>query len=137
MSSGAAKIPLGPFHIATRLLPHWEPNAGIRVTTGGQSLVYTGDCGPSRDLVTLAREADLLLAEASYVDDVPADSRDNLSSASLAARQASAAGVARLLLTHLLPGTPPPSSRAAAAGYFLGDVGVATAGLVVDLSAVS
>ena len=29
-------------------------------------MVYTGDCGPSEELIKLANEADLLLAEASY-----------------------------------------------------------------------
>ena len=68
-------------------------------------LVYTGDAGPDAALVELARDADVLLAEASYVDTVPADNLRTLSSARDAGRQAAAAGVGTLVLTHLLPGT--------------------------------
>jgi ribonuclease BN (tRNA processing enzyme) len=126
---------IGPFRADTRLLPHWLPNAGVRLTAGDRTLAYTGDTGPSPEVVALARDADLLLAEASYVDVVPADSRAHLTSARDAGRQAATAGVGRLLLTHLMPGTDPAAARAAAAdaGYG-GDVGVATADLVVDVN---
>src|SRR5229473_1612859 len=49
--------------------------------------------------------ADLLLAEATYVDQVPEDSRPYLSSARIAGQQAADASARRLMLTHLQPGT--------------------------------
>jgi ribonuclease BN (tRNA processing enzyme) len=58
------------------LLPHFMPNAGLRLEAGGQTLAYTGDTWPSPDLLSLARGADLLLAEASYGREVPGDSAD-------------------------------------------------------------
>jgi ribonuclease BN (tRNA processing enzyme) len=128
------RLDIGPFHAETRLLPHWMPNAGVRLTAGGRVLAYTGDSGPSPDVVELARDADLLLAEATYVDQVPEDSQRYLSSATQTGRQATAAGVRHLLLTHLLPGTDPGAARAAAGDEYDGAVGVATAGLIVDLS---
>jgi ribonuclease BN (tRNA processing enzyme) len=57
---------IGPFTASTRLLPHWVPNAGIRLAAGGRVLAYTGDCGPGPEVVALARDADLLLAEATH-----------------------------------------------------------------------
>jgi len=84
-------------------------------------------------VVDLARGADLLLAEASFIDQVPEDSRHTLSSADQQGRQAAEAGVGRLLLTHLLPGTDPDAARAAAERGYRGEVGVATPGLVVGL----
>lgn len=30
-----ARFEVGPFEVATRLLPHWVPNAGIRLSAGG------------------------------------------------------------------------------------------------------
>ena len=126
-------LDVGPFHMRTRLLPHWLPNAGVRLTAGGPVLAYTGDTGPSHGVADLAREADLLLAEATYVDQVPEDSADYLSSARQQGRQAAAAGVRRLLLTHLAPGTDPAAAQAAARDGYRGDAGVATAGLVLDL----
>jgi len=124
---------VGPFQVSTRLLPHWVPNAGIRLAAGGSVLAYTGDSGPSPEIRALARDADILLAEATYVDRVPDDSRAYLSSARHAGRQAAAAGVGRLVLTHLWPGTSAAAARDAAAAAFDGEVGVATAGLTLTL----
>jgi ribonuclease BN (tRNA processing enzyme) len=126
-------LDIGPFHARTGLLPYSRPNAGIRLTAAGQVLAYTGDTGPSRGVADLARGADLLLAEASYADQVPEDLADSLSSAGLQGRQAAAAGARRLLLTHLMPGTDPAAAQAAARHGYRGDVGVATAGLVLDV----
>ena len=111
----------------------WVPNAGLRLSAGSSVLVYTGDSGPSPDLAELARHADLLVAEATYVDQVPESSRRYLSSARHAGQQAAQAGASRLLLTHLWPGTNPSAARAAAGEEYDGNTGVATADLVVDL----
>jgi len=124
---------IGPFGAQTRLLPHSRPNAGVRLAAGGQVLTYTGDTGPDDGVVGLARSADLLLAEASFIDQAPEDSRRTLSSARQQGRQAAEAGAGRLLLTHLLPGTDPDAARAAAERGYRGEVGVATPGLVVEL----
>src|SRR5262249_60487503 len=96
-------------------------------------LGYRGDTGPSAAVVELVRGADLLLAEATYVDEVPESSRRYLTSARHAGRQATEADVRRLLLTHLWPGTDPLAARAAAGGEYRGEIGVAAAGLVLDL----
>nr|WP_231934945.1 MBL fold metallo-hydrolase [Micromonospora viridifaciens] len=124
---------IGPFRAETRLLPHWVPNAGVRLTAGGRVLTYTGDTGPSPDVVALARDADLLLAEATHVDEVPEDSRRYLSSARQVGRQATEAGVGRLILTHLWPGTDPAAALAAAADSYPGKISVATPDLSLDL----
>jgi ribonuclease BN (tRNA processing enzyme) len=129
-----AQFELGPFRAETRLLPHWEPNAGIRLTADGQVIAYTGDTGPSPEVVALARDADLLLAEATYPDEVPAHSSRFLSSARTAGRQATEAGAARLVLTHLWPGTNPQTALTAAADTYAGPVAVAASNLTVDLA---
>jgi ribonuclease BN (tRNA processing enzyme) len=125
---------IGPFRAQTRLLPHWVPNAGLRLTAGDRVLAYTGDSGPGQDVVDLARGADLLLAEATYVDDVPEHSRGYLTSARRAGRQATAAGVRHLVLTHLWPGTDATSAQAAAEDGYDGEIAIATSGRVFDLS---
>jgi ribonuclease BN (tRNA processing enzyme) len=125
---------IGPFQIRTRLLPHWVTNAGIRVTAGRTALAYTGDSGPSPEIARLAQGADLLLAEASYVDRVPADARECLSSAQQTGRHAADAEVGRLLLTHLLPGTATTAALDAAADSYFGNIDIAVAGLALDLS---
>lgn len=120
---------IGPFEIATRTLPHSRPNVGIRLTANGAALVYTGDAGPDPGLVEMARGTDLLLAEATFVDAVPADNLGTLSSALDAGRQAAEAGVGGLVLTHLPPGTDPRAARRAAETAYSGPVKIARMGL--------
>ena len=128
-----ASMDIGPFRAGTRLLPHWLPNAGLRLATGGGAVAYTGDSGPAAEMADLARGADLLVAEATYVDQVPGDSQRHLSSARDRGRLASVAGVGHLMLTHLAPGTDHQAARAAAGAGYDGEISVATASLVVDL----
>jgi ribonuclease BN (tRNA processing enzyme) len=124
-----ASFAIGPLSVDSRPLPHSVPNAGVRLTGGGHSLVYTGDAAPDPALVDLARDADVLLAEASFVDTVPGGEGPTLSSARDAGRQAAEAGVGALVLTHLLPGTDRRASAASARSEFGGRIRVARAGL--------
>jgi len=130
---GGAELSIGPFAARTALLPHWLPNAGVRLTAGGRALAYTGDSAPSPAMVALARRAEVFLAEATYAGPVPGDSRGHMSSAADAAAQAAAAGARRLLLTHLWPGTDPAAALAAAVAHYDGDIAVAVPGLTADL----
>ena len=127
-----ATFEVGPLVVDSRLLPHSVPNAGVRLTGGGHTLVYTGDAAPDPALVDLARDADVLLAEASFVDEVPGDDH-TLSSARDAGRQAAEAAVGALVLTHLLPGTDRRRSAAAARAEFDGPIRVARPGLRLEV----
>jgi ribonuclease BN (tRNA processing enzyme) len=131
--SAGSRLGIGPFDALTHLLPHWVPNAGVRVAAGGQVLAYTGDSGPDPAIAGLARGADLLLAEATYPGSVPPDAQAYLSSAAQAGRQAARAGAGHLALTHLWPGTDHHAARRAAATEYHGQISVATAGLSLDL----
>jgi len=126
-------LEIGPFRLDTWALPHHVPNAGLRLSGGGKVIAYTGDTGPADALVDLARDADLLLAEATYPEVVPEEDAPYLSSALQAGRTAAAAGAARLLLTHLWPGTRPEPALAAAARSYSGDLAVASWGVAVSL----
>lgn len=129
----AGELSIGPFQVQTALLPHPRPNVGVRISIESHSIVYTGDCGPSEELIRLADEADLLLAEASYAHTVPAEIVGALSSANDVSREAAAARVRRLVLTHLMPRTHDADALDAAAQYFKGPVAVARPGLVVEV----
>src|SRR5207247_48148 len=117
----------------TALLPHPRPNVGVRIRVGKRSMVYTGDCGPSDELIHLAHDADLLLAEASYAQVVPPDVVGSLSSAIDVGREAAAAHVGRLVLTHLMPDTADLDAMEAAASHFAGPIEVARPGHVAEV----
>jgi ribonuclease BN (tRNA processing enzyme) len=124
---------IGPFRCETRLLPHWLPNAGLRLAAGSLSLAYTGDSGPSPEVVALARDADLLIADATFPGAVPEDSLGYVTSASQAAQQAADAGSGRLLLTHLWPGTDHAAAIGAASDAYAGQIAVAVPGVSLDI----
>jgi ribonuclease BN (tRNA processing enzyme) len=126
----AATTQIGPFAVRSARLPHFVPNLGVRLAAGDTTLAYTGDAAPDDAAVELARDADVLLAEASFVDAVPERQRGGLNTAAEVGRQATAARVARLVLAHLFPTTDPVAARAAAAVSFSGPVAVATPGYV-------
>ena len=58
---GASEV--GPFALTGVDLPHFVPNAGIRLEAS-TVLAYTGDTGPSPALAELGRDADLFIVEA-------------------------------------------------------------------------
>ncbi len=121
-------VRVGPFDVTTASLPHFVPNLGMRITDGSATLTYSGDAGPDPALVELARDADLLLVEATYPDAVPDEDAGRLCSAVEAAEQGVAAGARRIMLTHLWPGLPPAAFLAAAARTGARDVTVAAPG---------
>ncbi|MEU0029665.1 MBL fold metallo-hydrolase [Streptomyces sp. NPDC006335] len=128
---------IGPFRTDTWLLPHFVPNAGIRLTTPEAVLAYTGDTGPSPDILRLAQNADLLLSEATHIHEVPSADAPYLLTARLAGQYASQADAAGLMLTHLWPGTVPEAAHDAAAGTFRHPIHVATPGLKIKVARTS
>lgn len=134
----AAPYEVGPFRLSSWALPHFVPNAGVRLTAPGLTIAYTGDTGPDPALIDLARNADVFIAEASDRDQqphtppAPPGRRLHLNSRD-AAEVAAEAGVRKLLLTHFWPGNDRETSRAAAAELFDGDIAIADDGLELPL----
>jgi ribonuclease BN (tRNA processing enzyme) len=96
-------------------------------------LAYTGDTGPSPDIATMARDADVLLAEATFPGRVLlARDAPYLSTARQAGEYAAKAGAKRLVLTHLRPGTDPSTAHAAAQRVYSADVDIAAPGMSID-----
>ena len=126
------RLEVGPFAVRSWLLPHWMPNAGLRLEAGGQVLAYTGDSGPSPLLAELARGADVFLAEATEPWQLAGSEARYLSTARQAGAVAREAGSGRLVLTHLWPGTDPDEAVRAAAGSYSGEIAVASPGLVAE-----
>jgi ribonuclease BN (tRNA processing enzyme) len=133
----AAPYQLGPVRLESWPLPHFVPNAGVRLSVPGLCVAYTGDTGPDPALVDLGRNVDLYIMEASdrdQRDEVPQAVGSGLHlNAAQAGRAAAAAGAHRLLLTHFWPGNDRNRSRAEAAAYFPGEVLLADEGLSIAL----
>ncbi|HET8658717.1 MAG TPA: MBL fold metallo-hydrolase [Micromonosporaceae bacterium] len=122
-------FPIGPFQVTVDQMNHPVETYGVRLDHGGKVLAYSADTGPCEALVRLAQGADLFLCEASYLDGA-----DNPPDLHLTGREAgehaTKAGVARLVLTHLVPawGSEAQTFEAAAAAYG-GPVDIARPGL--------
>jgi ribonuclease BN (tRNA processing enzyme) len=84
-------------------------------------------------VVELASGADLLIAEATYPEHVPAEDARYLTSAREAAEQAARADVGQLALTHLWPGTDPNAAMDAARKAYSGPIEIARSGLRLSL----
>ena len=114
---GAGRLELGPFTAMLVRTAHPVECYAIRLTADGRSLVYTGDTGASAAVVELARGADVLLAEAAHPD-VPGLPRDLHLTGREAGEHAAAAGVVRLLLTHVPAWVDPAGQLAGARAVF-------------------
>ena len=93
---------IGPLEVRAAPVEHSCEAYALRVSHAGSTLVYSGDTGPCRQLVELAAGADVLLAEASWPDR-PDNPRGIHLSGRDAGEAAAAAGVHRLLITHVPP----------------------------------
>lgn len=96
---------IGAVTLRTVPVEHPVEAYALRVEHDGASLVYSGDTGPCPRLVELARGADVLLCEASWPHVAPGRWVEPPPGLHLSGRQAgehaAAAGVGRLLLTHV------------------------------------
>lgn len=123
---------VGGIRVAAAPVVHPVPAYAVRLEHAGRSLAYSGDTGPSGALVDLAHGVDLLVCEAGFPDDETNPADLHLSGRD-AGEHAAAAGVRRLLLTHVPPWGDPNEALAAARSAFGGPVTLARPGAVIDL----
>ncbi|SDC61703.1 Ribonuclease BN, tRNA processing enzyme [Sanguibacter gelidistatuariae] len=130
---------VGPFTIEPFAVEHPIPAYGLRVT-GPSTVVpgtrvtlgYTGDTDLCDGVFALAQSADVLLAEAAFVEG--RDEATGIHLTGLRAGQVAAkAGAARLLLTHIPAWNDPAVSAAEAATVYDGPVEVVEQGLTYVL----
>jgi ribonuclease BN (tRNA processing enzyme) len=117
---------LGDVTLRTTPVAHPIEAYALRVEHGGRSLVFSGDTGPCTALVELAEGADVLLCEASWPHVVPGRWTEPPGGLHMSGRQAgehaAAAGVGRLLLTHVPTWCDPAALLAEAQEWFDGPV---------------
>jgi ribonuclease BN (tRNA processing enzyme) len=120
-------VEIGPLTITTARMRHPVETFGFRIEHGGQVLAYSADTAPCGELVALARDADVLLAEASFTEgpDLPPDLH---LTAREAAEHATAAEVGELVLTHLVAWNDSADSLEQAAAAYGGLIRLASSG---------
>jgi ribonuclease BN (tRNA processing enzyme) len=125
----SAEQQIGPFTVQTAEVAHPTLAYAIRVieTSTGAVLVYSGDTGSCPALTDLARGADLLLIESSFLDVL-----DNPSGMHMSGREAAAtaaeAGVGAVVITHIPPWRIADQILAEARPHFSGPLGAARSG---------
>jgi ribonuclease BN (tRNA processing enzyme) len=124
---------IGPFRLTAGHVDHPVETFGLRLEQDGSSLAYSADTGESPVLTELARDTDLMLCEASFLD-----RPDLLPGVHLSGRQAAehaaSAGTGHLVLTHLVPWNDRTATQEEAARAFTGPITLAASGQVFDLS---
>jgi ribonuclease BN (tRNA processing enzyme) len=97
-----AVLEIGPFTVTATQVAHPVTAYGLRIEADGRTLAYSGDTGTCAGLVNTARDADLFLCEASFVES-HANPPDLHLTGAEAGRMASEARARRLVLTHVPP----------------------------------
>ncbi|MFN2497209.1 MAG: MBL fold metallo-hydrolase [Pseudonocardiaceae bacterium] len=120
-------IRIGGLQVQAAQVDHPCEAYAVRVSEAGRTLVYSGDTGPCRSLVELATGADVLLAEASWPDRADNPGGMHLSGRD-AGETAAAAGVGRLLITHVPPWTDAEQMLIEAKSVFAGPTELVRAG---------
>ncbi|OQY59571.1 MAG: MBL fold metallo-hydrolase [Desulfobacteraceae bacterium 4572_88] len=88
------------FTVETMPVKHSPESIAHRITSGGKSVVYSGDTDFSDSLAELAENADLLICESAFPDALKVGGH---LTPSLAGEIAARANVRKLLLTHFYP----------------------------------
>jgi ribonuclease BN (tRNA processing enzyme) len=116
----------GDLTLTSRAVTHDVEAYGLRADSGGRALAYSGDSGPCDGLRELAAHADLFLCEADI--DVHREGEHVHLTPEDAGNAARAAGVRRLLVTHVGPTLTPVEATARAAAAFGGPTAAARVG---------
>lgn len=123
---------IGPWEITSQRVVHPVPAFAVRVTAAGRTLVYSGDTGPSEQLVDFVRGADVFLCEASFIDCEDNPPALHLTGAD-AGRLATQADVPRLLVTHIPVWTNREVVAAEVAAEYDGEMHLVRAGEIFDV----
>ena len=116
----ADDVMIGEVQVSTLPLEHATESVGYRITSPeGRTVVYSGDTDYCRNIVELARGADLLLLECSFPEGSKVSG--HLTPA-LAGRIAHEAGCKRLVLTHRYPPCDQSDIRGDCQKVFSGEV---------------
>ncbi|MCW2972619.1 MAG: beta-lactamase domain protein [Thermoleophilia bacterium] len=128
---------LGGCSVSSLEVPHYVESFALRFDHAAGSFGYTADLGPTPHVAPFMAGVDVLLAEAALAEhaDLSAPDRGHIT-ATEAGHVAEAAGVGRLLLTHVPEELGFERAVAAAATQFAGPVDLARSGELVPVAQV-
>lgn len=128
-----AELALNGLKLRFHAMPHYVDSYAIEFTEpGGKRFVYGSDCCPNEAIVEFARDADLLLLEATLPRPERTGIRGHLTPGE-AGEHAARAGAKRLVLTHISDELDALWARDEAAAEFDGPVEVAAEGAVFEV----
>ena len=128
----SSQLTVGDQRWSFAVTDHPVETLAVRVDAGDRSFAFSSDTGPGWDFRSLGEGIHLAMCDASHSRDREGEGIPHMS-AREAAGAASAAGVGRLVLTHMAPGSDPDAQLAEASAAFDGDVDVARPGLVLTV----
>lgn len=127
------KARIGEIDVTFVNTDHSVASIGSRWEANGRSLFFTGDTGPDGEWRELARDVDLLLAEASYQGERSEEAYPHHLTAGEAGAIARQVGAKSLVLTHIPPYLDPARSVHEAEVAFDRPVGLAVPGAGFDV----
>ncbi len=128
------EIEVGPIRITFQPVPHFTETFAMSIssTNGSGRIVYGADSSPTEALAEFARDADLMLVEATLPRPERTGMRGHLTPEE-AGGHARGAGAKRLVLVHISDELDANWARDEAAQAFGGPVEVATEGAVFEV----
>jgi ribonuclease BN (tRNA processing enzyme) len=130
----SGEIEIGPIRVTFQPVPHFTETFAMSIssTNGSGRIVYGADCSPTDALTEFARDADLMLVEATLPRPERTGMRGHLTPEE-AGGHARGAAAKKLLLVHISDELDAEWARNKAAEVFDGPVEVAAEGAVYEV----
>ena len=122
--SDGDEVQIGDQHWTFSRTDHYVETMAPRIDAAGRSLAFSADTGPGWGFAALGEGIDVALCESTFLHNRADEGILHLS-ARQAGEIAAAAGVGRLVLTHITPGDDPETYAVEAAEAFGRDVELA------------
>jgi ribonuclease BN (tRNA processing enzyme) len=129
-----SRLEVGPLRLRFATVPHYILTHAVEISsveTGGR-LVFSADCSPNDELVDFARDADVLLIEATLPRPERTGVRGHLTPAE-AGEHARRAGAKRVVLTHISDELDPDWAREQGSDGFGAPVDLACDGATYEI----
>lgn len=119
---------VGPLKLSFSRTDHPVETLAVRIEPDaqpGRAIVYSSDTGPGWSVAALGPDIALAIVEATFLEAETGESAAVHRTATCTGEDARAAGVERLVLTHILPTSDPEAHRLEASAAFRGEVELA------------